>query len=192
VDGYGNPVLGSIDSELRTQNSELRTHRRPVRESNPSRLFDRQAGTPAPSQGKQSAWRESNPPIHLGKVVPGPLGHRRIGNTNSKGGRSRTLCVRVGTALLSQEHALDGQRKGQDSNLQGLAPRPASNRVPSCQLACPSVSSCPGRGRTCNRLVNNQPHHRCATGQKDESGWPDLNRRSPAPQAGGLPGFPTS
>ena len=27
-------------------------------------------------------------------------------------------------------------------------------------------------------------------GQK--SGWPDSNRRSPAPKAGGLPGFPTS
>ncbi len=77
-------------------------NQRPVRESNPSRLFDRQAGTPAPSQGKYSAWRESNPPVHLGTVVPGPLGHRR----DSKGGRSRTLCVRVGAAWLSQEHAL--------------------------------------------------------------------------------------
>lgn len=28
--------------------------------------------------GRQSARRESNPPIHLGTVVPGPLGHRRV------------------------------------------------------------------------------------------------------------------
>lgn len=70
----------------------------------------------------QSAWRESNPPIRHGEPVPRPLGHRRF--TNSKGGRSRTLCVRVGAALLSQEHALVKQRKGQDSNLQGLCASP--------------------------------------------------------------------
>ena len=91
--------------------------KRPVRESNPSHLFDRQAGTPAPSQGKESTWRESNPPIHPGKVVPGPLGHRRMRITYSKGGRSRTLCVRGGTALLSQEHTLVPKLPRQDSNL---------------------------------------------------------------------------
>ena len=84
----------------------LHPFQRPVRESNPSHLLDRQAGTPASSQGNKSAWRESNPPVHLGKVVPGPLGHRCIETRTSKGGRSRTLCVRVGAALLSQEHAL--------------------------------------------------------------------------------------
>lgn len=68
---------------------------RPGRESNLSRLLDRQAGTPAPSQGNESAWRESNPPVHPGKVVPGPLGHRRIRNTSSKGGRSRTSAGRL-------------------------------------------------------------------------------------------------
>ena len=79
---------------------------RPVRDSNPSRLRDKQVATPAASQGNKSAWRESNPPVRHGEPVPGPLGHRRTGNPNSKGGRSRTLCVRVGAALLSQEHAL--------------------------------------------------------------------------------------
>ena len=61
-------------------------------------------------------------------------------DTTSKGGRSRTLCVRVGAALLSREHTPVNQRKGQDSNLQGLAPCPASDRVPSCLLARPSVA----------------------------------------------------
>src|SRR4051794_73291 len=28
--------------------------------------------------------------------------------------------------------------------------------------------------------------------QQGQSGWPDSNRRFPAPKAGGLPGFPTS
>jgi hypothetical protein len=132
---------------------------RPVRESNPSHLLDKQGVTPASSQGKQSAWRESNPPVRHGEPVPGPLGHRRFRTRNSKGGRSRTLCVRVGAVLLSQEHTPVGQRKGQDSNLQGLSPRPVSNRVPSCLLARPSVSSCPGRTRTCNHLLNRQPHN---------------------------------
>jgi hypothetical protein len=52
--------------------------KRPVRGLNPSHLLDRQAGTPASSQG-------------------------------SKDGRIRTLCVWVGTTLLSQEHILDEQ-----------------------------------------------------------------------------------
>src|SRR5262245_42281132 len=49
--------------------------KRPVRDSNPSRLLDRQVATPAASQGI----------------------------TNSKDGRIRTLCMRVGAAVLSQE-----------------------------------------------------------------------------------------
>ena len=80
--------------------------------------------TPASSQGKQSAWRESNPPVRHGEPVPRPLGHRRITNTSSKGGRSRTLCACFGGRLLSREHTLVGQRKGQDSNLQGLFASP--------------------------------------------------------------------
>jgi hypothetical protein len=49
---------------------------RPVRDSNPSRLLDRQVATPAASQGGlKSVRRESHPPVHLGKVVPGLLGH---------------------------------------------------------------------------------------------------------------------
>lgn len=58
---------------------------------------------------------------------PRQLRHR----ASSKDGRSRTLCVWVGATLLTQEHVPDGQRKGQESNLQGLSPRPLSRRVPS-------------------------------------------------------------
>lgn len=32
----------------------------------------------------KSAWRESNPLVHLGGVVPGPLGHRRVRNTKAR------------------------------------------------------------------------------------------------------------
>src|SRR6185312_7342550 len=35
------------------------------------------------------------------------------------------------------------KRKGQDSNLQGLSPRPPSKRVPSCLLARPSLIAVP-------------------------------------------------
>src|SRR5439155_5371400 len=62
-------------------------------------------------------------------------------DTVSKGGRSRTLYACFGGRLRTQEHALVDQRKGQDSNLQGLSPRPASNRVPSCLLARPSQAA---------------------------------------------------
>ncbi len=47
-------------------------------------------------RASQSAWRESNPPVRHGEPVPGPLGHRRTWNTDSKGGRSRTLCMGFG------------------------------------------------------------------------------------------------
>lgn len=73
---------------------------RPVRELNPSHLLDGQAGTPASSQGLESVRRESHPPVYLGKVVPGLLGHGHI----SKDGRIRTLSVSFGGTLLSQEH----------------------------------------------------------------------------------------
>ena len=48
--------------------------------------------TPASSQGNESVRRESHPPVHRGKMVPGLLGHGH----KSKAGRSRTLCVKVG------------------------------------------------------------------------------------------------
>ncbi len=50
----------------------------------------------------KSVRRESHPPVRLGRSVPGCSAT----DTSSKGGRSRTLCVRVGAALLSQEHTL--------------------------------------------------------------------------------------
>ena len=45
-------------------------------------------------------------------------------DTVSKGGRSRTLWARCGGRLLSQEHTPVKERKGQDSNLQGLFASP--------------------------------------------------------------------
>ena len=80
----------------------------------------------------------------LSTLAGGASAAARPRNTVSKGGRSRTLCVRGWKPHCSpRSTSLVDQRKGQDSNLQGLAPRPASNRVPSCLLARPSVSAAP-------------------------------------------------
>jgi hypothetical protein len=95
--------------------------------------------------------------------VPGPLGHRRV--ANSKGGRSRTLCACFGGRLRTQEHALVGQRKGRDSNPQGLFASSGLQPGAIMPVGLPFRPSCPGRTRTYTRLGNNQPHHRCATGQ---------------------------
>jgi hypothetical protein len=204
---------------------------RPVRESNPSHLLDRQAGTPASSQGK-----------HRTQWIPF--------YSYSKAGRIRTHSAGFGDQLLSQEHDLvfphasraseekvRMKRKGQGSNLQALFGSTAFQAVAvaGCRLAPPfsnpksesrnpnheirnksessksqtvafnsyqsfrisrfefrvSEDSCPGRTRTFNRPVNSRLLYHLSY-KAIESGWSDLNRRSPAPQAGGFPGFPTS
>ncbi len=48
------------------------------------------------------------------------------------------------------------QRKERESNPQGLAASPRFERGAIAELACPSVCSCPGRTRTCNRPVNSR------------------------------------
>jgi hypothetical protein len=60
---------------------------------------------------RQTGWYASfiTGHVHLGKAAsaarPQALQGRESRFANSKGGRSRTLCMRVGAALLSQEHA---------------------------------------------------------------------------------------
>jgi hypothetical protein len=91
------------------------------------------------------------------------------------------------------------KRKERESNPQGSSL--ARVRV-GCrrQSACPSViafrghnirsskdSSTGGRSRTSNRRLNRALPYRWATPvSRHESGRPDLNRRSPAPEAGGF------
>ena len=134
---------------------------RPVRDSNPSDLLDRQVATPAASQGVRASGGSRT---RLSDAAGRCLGCSATDTeARAEGVEPSGACF--GGRLLSREHTLDGQRKGQDSNLQGLSPRLLSKQVPSCLLARPSESGCPGRARTCNRLVNSQPHHRCATGQ---------------------------
>ena len=59
----------------------------------------------------------------------------------------------------------DHKRKERESNPQGSSLgrfRDGCHR----QLACPSVVSCGGRNRTCNRLLNREPPYHWATPQK--------------------------
>jgi hypothetical protein len=148
------------------------------------------------------------------RPAPGPI--------SSKVGRIRTHSAGFGDRLLSQEHNLvcysgrdrsrtckglrlarvpggchrpfglpfRNRRKEWESNPQGLAAHLFSRQAPS-----PIGSSFRKKAVP----VGLEPTPRSLTGSRttvvlrdSKSGWSDLNRRSPAPQAGGFPGFPTS
>ena len=78
-----------------------------------------------------------------------------------------------------------------ESNPPGRLGSPAP--LPLGQGRINDSSSCGGRNRTCVRAVNSRlPVPARDSTAISQSGWPDSNRRSPAPEAGGFPGFPTS
>ena len=103
----------------------------------------------------QSALRESNPPLQLGRLAPLPLGQGHM------------------------------KRKERESNPQGSSLdcfRDSCHR----QLACPSVTSCGGRNRTCvGRLTGACPYQH-GPHRNMSQGASDLNQRSPVPEAGGI------
>ena len=79
-----------------------------------------------------------------------------------------------------------------------LIARPRSRRVPSRQVGLPfpqPTRSTGGRNRTCELLLNREAHEPAhatpVCGELSQSGRPDSNWRSPGPEPGGLPGFPT-
>ena len=133
----------------------------------PIAWFKARKRTVSPSPLVQSALRESNPPVQLGRLVPEPIGQGHVSS----------------------------RRKERESNPQGSNARPASNALAIAHwLALPLHPGCGGRNRTCVRAINSRlpvpaqdPPHRIV-----QSGRPDLNRRSRAPKARGVPGFPTS
>ena len=89
-----------------------------------------------PQSNVQSALRESNPPVQLGRLVPKPIGQGHV------------LC----------------RRKERESNPQSSCARPASNGVPSPIglpfRFCPSSG---GRNRTSNHRLNKPTPYRLAT-----------------------------
>jgi hypothetical protein len=131
---------------------------RPVWDSNPSHLLDKQAATPAAFTGQKECPAGVAPVVvHRGRVVP----YCSATITGSRDGRSRSLWSGFGGRRLTQEHV------------------PVNSAVPA---AIEPATGPFQAGRTTVVLRDS----RC------QSGWSDLNRRSPAPQAGGFPGFPTS
>ena len=84
---------------------------------------------------------------------------------------------------LEDQH-LCHSAKGTKAEGEGVEPsrliaRPFSGRLPS-PIGLPFRSSCGGRNRTCNRLLNREPPYHWATPQK--SGRWDLNPRFPVPE----------
>lgn len=144
----------------------------------------------------------------LVRELPLPLGH---------GSKSVVPAgFEPATSTMSTWRALQAAPRNYSVGPAGV--EPASNRVSDGRLAArlrPASALCGTRTRlSCS--TNRSPHplrHRafqavpaglepatlCLTSsrttvvlQDNESGWSDLNRRSPAPHAGGLPSSPTS
>ena len=68
-------------------------------------------------------------------------------------------------------------------------PQAARPRARYCRERAPS---CGGRNRTCVMTFNRRPPDtNTGTTAIVQSAWSDLNRRSPVPETGGIPGFPT-
>ena len=72
----------------------------------------------------------------------------------------------------------------------GLEPGAVAGRLalPDRRAPAPGIEPASSRS-TAGRSCQHELHRNCRVRQ---SGWPDSNRRSPAPKAGGFPGFPTS
>ena len=163
---------------------------RPVRESNPSLLFDRQAGTPAPSQG--ISWRQV---FQLADWGCGPASSRlksaswkTCRHTRAPGGSRTHLSTLAGWCLEPLGHRRIPQ-EGQQGRKKSNPLRAGWSRI-ALPGARPCRCSCPGRTRTCNHPVNSGPLYRLSYKASSQSGWPDLNQRSPAPKPADSQAFP--
>ena len=93
-----------------------------------------------------------------------------------------------------------GARKAEGEGVEPWAPRkrgqliarPASNGLPSPIGLTFQSASCGGWNRTSVWAVNSRLPVPTRVPPQAKSGWPDLNRRSRAPETRGIPGFPTS
>jgi hypothetical protein len=95
---------------------------RPVRDSNPSHLFDRQAATPAASQGGRVPGGSRTRLSHPGRVVPLLLGHEHVvGRRTRTGGPS----VSAGCSHRPSDTGIS-QRRRQESNLLEVGLRPTA------------------------------------------------------------------
>ncbi len=110
----------------------------------------------------ESALRESNPPVQLGRLTPLPIG---------------------------QEHAAEGEGVEPSRLIARLfskqlpSPIGLPFRIAFAKAAAAGIE--PAKGRLTGAcLYQHRPH-------RNESGWQDLNLRSQAPRACAMPGFAT-
>jgi hypothetical protein len=129
----------------------------------------------ADPRSTKSALRESNSPRQLGRLEPLPLGQ---GHVKAEGDQPTMLRMVPGRCPSRTPKALLLDR------FRGGCHR---------QLACPSVflkAAVAGIEPASGRLTAAYPYQH-GSHRKTESAWPDLNRRSRAPEARGIPSFPT-
>ena len=82
--------------------------------------------------------------------------------------------------------------EGERVELSRLIARPLSGRLPSPVGLTFHNPSCGGRNRTCAVTLNRRPPVPTQAPPQSKSGRRELNPRSRAPEARGIPGFPTS
>jgi hypothetical protein len=74
-----------------------------------TRLPRLRAGDTSPEAERrvsESAWREPNPPVHLGGVVPRPLGHRRLSRRKERESNPQGLCGLGRSATGFRRHSI--------------------------------------------------------------------------------------
>jgi hypothetical protein len=112
----------------------------------------------------QSALRELNPPVQVGSLGPLPLGQGHVISAEAVG-LEPTTGHRLRTCFRDR-----------------LLIRPDDFRT----LSAAAAGIEPASGRLTVAFPYQHGTHRI-----DQSAWSDLNRRSRAPEARGVPGFPT-
>ena len=142
---------------------------------------------------RESALRESNPPVQSGSLVPLPLGQGhmiysqggsrveateaagRVGQMKADGGSPRTAFERCSTTAARAFLLPIGRWSGL-----------ASGRMTSFRQAAVT-----GIEPVSRRLTAARPYQHGLHRNLFQSAWSDLNRRSRAPKARGFPAFPT-
>ena len=130
------------------------------------------------------------------RLTARPGTHQGLLRVRDRGVEPRSPGWKPGVVPLDQSRGLQAEGEGVEPSR--LIARPSSKRLPSPiglpfrdrkQLPAPAAGIEPASPRlTAGCSCQHELHRNRGVRQ---SGWPDLNRRSPAPKAGGLPGFPT-
>ena len=163
-------------------------------DSNPHRLIQSQGAYPLADSRERPAGVE--PACRTWEARPDRSARDASTVASSAGSGSRTPVA----WLEARSHAVGpiprpaGGRRGSRTlkahRSPGFEPGAVAVRLALPHRRAPAAGIEPASPRlTAGRSYQHELHRNRHVRQ---SGWPDLNRRSPAPEAGGLPGFPTS